>query len=496
MIEFREIIFSSQPAGNMGFEFIDDNDIASRATRTEEIRKKVKSAVMQNFRRNQKLVAGIRTKDSSDKVVQFPYSLGSSRALYLDQCHLEESSQLIDFLKCEICGNLRLYTGFGNLWNPRTSLGSKSWSMSSLTDPFNSLSLKTTTGSYTLLNHFRRYQILVQAPVLRGNRDGWFIYALHSPAVLNAALVLAASHFMRLSGQRSDIQSAYYHHKVEAIRIINGALIDRTTAMSDEIISAVACLTISEGANGDLETASVHLAGLERLLELRSKDQIGYGSPALERLIILARLLSSERQSLEIARQQSMVSGKTAQYPSSFSKLPPRVISMLLELQRLTELIASQSTSSPDRCKTKAFIEDITALEFSIYQLSHKAESFSFRSMMYVIAGTLYICLFLRKVPQSDPIYSYYVGYLKESLETTKAIELELCPTDVMFWMVFLGFVASEGQEHEDWFKVHTRSLKETLNLRFWDDTCRILQQLSFPSQQTDFLESRWNKLI
>ncbi|KAK9235103.1 hypothetical protein V1525DRAFT_435000 [Lipomyces kononenkoae] len=506
---YREIIFSSRPAGTTGYEFIDYTDVARRSTRTgtEEIKKKVKSTVMQNFRRNQKLEAASRTKDSSDWVVQLPYSWGRSRSTSLDQCHLEESPQIIDFLKCENCGNVRLYSGFHNPWSSWTSFPPNPISLLSaaLTDPFDSLPLKITTGSYTLLNHFRRYQILVQTPVLRGNRDRWFIFALHNPAGLNASLVLAASHFMRLGGQRPDIQSAYYHHKVEAIRIINGALVDRTTAMSDEIISAVACLTISDRAEGNLETASVHLAGLERLLELRAKDQIGYGSPMLERLIILinsrvlirARLPRSERQSLEIDRRESVLSGKTGQYPSSFSKLPSRVVSMLLELQRLTELIASEPMSSVNHCQPKLLTEGITALEFSIHNLSHNAELFSFRSRMYLIAGVLYICLFLRKVAQPDPIYSYYVGHLKESLETAKATELEHCPTDVMLWIVFLGFVASEGRKNEEWFKTRARSLKKTLNLRSWEDTSRIFQQISLPSQQTEVecLESRWNKI-
>jgi hypothetical protein len=51
---------------------------------------------------------------------------------------------------------------------------------------------------------------------------------------------------MLLGGSRTEVGPAYYHHKVEAIKAINEGLADKGSAISDEILAAIAILAIVE----------------------------------------------------------------------------------------------------------------------------------------------------------------------------------------------------------------------------------------------------------
>lgn len=65
-------------------------------------------------------------------------------------------------------------------------------------------------------------------------------------ALLNATLVLGASHWILLGGSKTEVAPAYYHHKVEAIKTINEGLADKSSAISDNILAAIAILAIAE----------------------------------------------------------------------------------------------------------------------------------------------------------------------------------------------------------------------------------------------------------
>lgn len=96
----------------------------------------------------------------------------------------------------------------------------------------------------------RCYQVLVQPAIPRKPRDRWFQFAMHHPALLHASLAIAASHWMHLGGSKSEALPVYYHHKIEAIRMVNTSLVDDESAVSDGTIAAIACLAISEVRTG------------------------------------------------------------------------------------------------------------------------------------------------------------------------------------------------------------------------------------------------------
>lgn len=68
------------------------------------------------------------------------------------------------------------------------------------------------------------------------------------PAVLNSVLSVMAANRMLMGGPSPHPITVYYHHKIEAIRIISKALKDATdpASVSDDAVIAIAVLSILE----------------------------------------------------------------------------------------------------------------------------------------------------------------------------------------------------------------------------------------------------------
>ncbi|GFP59599.1 hypothetical protein TASIC1_0014002100 [Trichoderma asperellum] len=82
------------------------------------------------------------------------------------------------------------------------------------------------------------------------------------------------------------------HHKLEAIRVVNGMIGDPLLSQSDTCISAMVGLAMVEAALGDKKAAEAHLKALARLYDDRHSDQDRYRLfGLLERLVLLAASL-------------------------------------------------------------------------------------------------------------------------------------------------------------------------------------------------------------
>jgi hypothetical protein len=93
----------------------------------------------------------------------------------------------------------------------------------------------------------KHYHILVKTPTPRKGATGdWIPFVIANTALLNATLVLSASHWLLLGGPKAEAVSVFYHHKIEAIKTINEGLANKRSAISDSIIAAVAMLAIAE----------------------------------------------------------------------------------------------------------------------------------------------------------------------------------------------------------------------------------------------------------
>lgn len=75
---------------------------------------------------------------------------------------------------------------------------------------------------------------------------------------MHTAILLAANHWVLLGGNPATVSSALYHHKVEAIRIINERLGDPARAGLVGTVGAVAAMTLAE-VSTKIETSEMWL---------------------------------------------------------------------------------------------------------------------------------------------------------------------------------------------------------------------------------------------
>jgi hypothetical protein len=91
------------------------------------------------------------------------------------------------------------------------------------------------------------YHVLTQTPIRkRDPREESFDFATSDTVLMHAAIILSAYHWVRLGGNPDTVVLALYHHKVEAIRIINERLGDPAKATLDGTVGAIAVMTIAE----------------------------------------------------------------------------------------------------------------------------------------------------------------------------------------------------------------------------------------------------------
>jgi hypothetical protein len=91
------------------------------------------------------------------------------------------------------------------------------------------------------------YCLLTRTPIRRKDPRGEsFKFATSDTVLMHTAILLAANHWVRQGGNPNTVSSALYHHKIEAIRIINERLADPAKATLDGTVGAVAAMTLSE----------------------------------------------------------------------------------------------------------------------------------------------------------------------------------------------------------------------------------------------------------
>lgn len=159
-----------------------------------------------------------------------------------------------------------------------------------------------------IVNQFITWRVSHLPNTLFGN---FFRYSLTDPALAHAMMIYAANHDQFSTGRPRIVD--IYHHKVEAIRILNARLRESPINISDETIVTIAELVIFEVSLsilsskfleytflhislsleletesfkqemfGSSESASTHRAGLRQLVNLRGGIQT-LGTPYVSR---------------------------------------------------------------------------------------------------------------------------------------------------------------------------------------------------------------------
>jgi hypothetical protein len=119
------------------------------------------------------------------------------------------------------------------------------------------------------------YRVLTRTPIRRPMLRGEAVELVRSDdALMHTAILLAANHWVLLGGNPATVSSALYHHKLEAIRIINERLDDPAKAGLVGTVGAVAAMTLAEVSNNLTlrNSLSAKLQILGQLWQYRSSN--------------------------------------------------------------------------------------------------------------------------------------------------------------------------------------------------------------------------------
>ncbi|KAL6689668.1 hypothetical protein J3F84DRAFT_398957 [Trichoderma pleuroticola] len=159
-------------------------------------------------------------------------------------------------------------------------------------DHFKVLPIPMPFESMQLLHHATHFRLLTTTVVAKNPNSTIAGLVMQNAATFRSFLLIAGIHHVWSGGSLQAIEETMLHHKLEAIRVINGMIGDPLLCHSDACIISMVSLAMVEAALGDTKTAEAHLKALAGLFDERHLDRGMYRLFGLvERIILLAASL-------------------------------------------------------------------------------------------------------------------------------------------------------------------------------------------------------------
>ncbi|KAL3457548.1 hypothetical protein BJX64DRAFT_295850 [Aspergillus heterothallicus] len=324
----------------------------------------------------------------------------------------------------------------------------------------------------------------------------WSQSAVSLPALLQTLLFLAAAHKSAIEASRGVsaqvVQQSFgdsIYFRVNAIRVLNGLLQDPVMAEGDS--------TIMVGLNAEFQALDAHIKGLRALIELRGG---------------LDTLSTIDHMTLEKLYYADVVNAALRNTKPSFPMVPefppwapdlPRPPgppnwdpSMKYTLGVCRWLLT--------HIELAARIADIVMpTDNDLYLVfQHHLVSLYYppraTDLNEPIRKTLIIYMYVRVThQQSFPIMQYMTEALKDGL-VPRLPHFKATAPDLLFWILFIGALASHGHSPRLWFVARLGDLASHLGLDEWDDARLVLNEFFYtgPSGVEGSMEEvLWNEM-
>ena len=96
------------------------------------------------------------------------------------------------------------------------------------------------------------------------------------------------------------------------------------------------------------------------------------------------------------------------------------------------------------------------------------------------ISGSIFVYLFLRRIPILSPIFDWMVGLMQQDFERTEATILATYRPEIIFWMLFIAGLASLGRRQRLWFRERLVRSRMVLELNCWMEAKDVLESLAW----------------
>jgi hypothetical protein len=181
--------------------------------------------------------------------------------------------------------------------------------------------------------------------------------------------------------------------------------------------------------------------------------------------------------------------------------LDPEMVKMFSDLHWLSYLVAlhdkgtlvmPSSTLNHSISECENFVD--TVMRAGRYS-DRTVKGVSSESGCCVIAGYIYVYLFLRRIPSSSRIFSYMLALMKQEWKRAGAFIREIFPPGLLLWVLFVGRCAS-SEQLESWFKEELVLSKDVLNLESWMEARGVLEQFAWVGRREETYEAFWDELV
>ncbi|KAL2794742.1 hypothetical protein BJX66DRAFT_325100 [Aspergillus keveii] len=414
-------------------------------------------------------------------------------------------------------------------------------------DPFDTASVHMTDAMNMYFHHYRDYVVASAFP-LDGPRMSivWSHNALGSPGLLQIFLFLAAAHKSALessSGLPAPVVQKSFrdaiHFRVNTIRTLNDLLQNPATASAESTIMLVGSIMSFEALNAEFNALETHMQGLETLIRLRgglevldhiTLEKVYYADiayaalrnsrpsfPMLPRfrsgVLQEARMFQfhgdSDRGDRERAGRGNSGapsgSGSESDMPRSLASLGARFAAA----PWFTQLDPSMQYTI-DVCRRLLVHIGIAALRPNVVMpgdndlyllLEHHLVSLDYpernTDLNEPLRQTIFIYLYIRVMHlQSFPIMPYMTDALRECLLPRLSYFQETAP-DLLFWILFIGALASQGYRSHQWFVAYLRCMASNLGLEEWNKARVFLGEFFYtPEPDETVVDDLWKEVV
>ncbi|KAL4874871.1 hypothetical protein BJY04DRAFT_202963 [Aspergillus karnatakaensis] len=394
-------------------------------------------------------------------------------------------------------------------------------------DPFSTCSIPITARMSVYLHHYRDHVVSSSYPIEGARmRDWWWQKAISSPAILQTFVFLAAGHKAALqSRHRVDSQVVRkstvdsLHFKGCAIQSLNVLLANHETAVAGSTVLLVSAIMTIEAQNADLQALQAHMNGLQTLISLvGGLDVLEHLtlSTVYQSVIKIAALYNAPPilpMSAEFRRQvrheSQIFHGDEIEYKDDTpalaqlgtrfntapwsTKIHPSMVSHIKVFRRLIRHFEIGRVNPDVIAPTD---NDL----FVLFQ--HQLHSTHYPSHPPSVNETLRLSLLVYlNIRVSNisklPIMKFIAETLKQSLAEPVFGYFQVTAPDLLFWILFLGGMASREFNSHSWFVLRLAQLAKVLALHEWRDVRALLGQFFYTDHHGNTAgEDLWNEVL
>ncbi|KAL4873112.1 hypothetical protein BDV12DRAFT_209104 [Aspergillus spectabilis] len=404
-------------------------------------------------------------------------------------------------------------------------------------DPFSSYAVEMSDSMNLYFHHFRIHTIAACYPLDATRMSQWWWQkAITQPALLQALLFLTAGHQATLEST-SGISSRVVrksmrdslHLRGDTLKTLNNIMQDPVRAVAESTTLVVASLVAIEAVDANFVALEAHQRGLIRLINLMggldtldhmtlSKIyQSDVKSAALNNARPIFPILPRWRSEiLQDSRVFQITEGIESNAPKALSTMGLSIFnstwfnaldsSMQTFLRISARLIIYYETAMATPSVVMPTDNDLfLVLEHQLlsacYANPEEDLKYSEIHLDEPLRLTLLIYLNLRIWHfQTFPFMQFMVEALKQTLTDTTALlpHLNATTPDLLFWIIFIGGLASQGYPCHSWFVGQLIKTTRCMGLEDWDQARGVLSGFFYTDQRSEKRaeEALWSEVL